>query len=98
MGDKTMTMIWPKMALQAGALAITLYAAPAALAAGAESTNTAGPAAGGQGTSSAAVQPPPAPVVNDRNAARSPGTEGQKNAEPTPAPKGSSASTQAGAK
>jgi hypothetical protein len=87
-----MTMTWPKMGLQAGALAITLYAAPAALAAGAESANTAGPAAGAQGTSSAAVQPPPAPAVNERNAVRSPGAEGRKGAESSPAPKGSSTS------
>ena len=86
-------MTWLKMGLQAGALAITLCSAPAVLAAGAESANTAGPAAGTQAAPSAAVQPPPAPAVNERSAARSPGTEGQKGAESNPAPKGSSTNT-----
>jgi hypothetical protein len=84
-----MTMTWPNMALQAGALAIALGFAPAAMAEGSESTDTAGPAAGTQTSQSAAGQQT-APTVKDRTAARSPGAEGQKGPDPSPASKGSS--------
>ena len=87
-----MTMTWPKMGLQAAALAITFYTAPDALAAGAESMNTAGPAAGTQAAPGAAAQPPAAPVVNDRGTVRSPGGKDQKTVESRPASTGSSTS------
>jgi hypothetical protein len=93
-----MRMTWCKTGLAAGALVVTLCAAPSVMAAAAESTdtsgNTSGPAAGTQTTPSTALQKQGS-VSNNGHAAGGPGVEGKKGAESGPASKESSANASA---